>query len=220
MAFHVPFNQRPSGQQPLPGPIYIGFDVPAPTPRRQFNWWGFNGMWMSFASLMTAGFLSPISLLVSLKGLRRPGKKMAGVGTVVSLAGMALATLIVFAGYHGHRQHHEARQARKQAELIKEQIADVKKTVAVAITEIEEFKADNEGQFPSDVDGNMLVIKYEDPWGEALRFDLEENKAIIRSAGPDKKFYTKDDVAKDMQGSTERNLLGKSSAQSAGTASK
>jgi hypothetical protein len=206
MAFHVPFNQRPSGQQPLPGPIYIGFDAPAAGPRRKFNWWGFNGMWMSFASLLTAGFLSPISLLVSLKGLRRPGKKMATVGTLISLAGTALASVIGIAAYNGHQTFQAERLARKQATVIKAQVEDVKQTVAVAVTELQEFQADNAGQFPGDVDGNLLVIKYVDPWGESLRFDLEENAATVRSAGPDKKFYTRDDVSKEIKGKSDSGV--------------
>lgn len=194
MAFHVPFNQRPSGQQPLPGPIYIGFDIPAPAPRRKFNWWGFNGMWMSFASLLSAGFLSPIPLLVSLKGLRRPGKKMATIGTVISMLGIGMATLVTIAGVSASNRHHAHRQARQQQIRIAKQIDEVQKTLAVAATEIVEYQADNEGQFPSDVDGNMLVIKYVDPWGESLRFDIENEAGFIRSAGPDQKFYSKDDV--------------------------
>jgi hypothetical protein len=206
MAFHVPFSQRPSGQHPLPGPIYIGFDIPAPAPRRSFNWWGFNGMWMSFASLLTAGILSPLSLVVSLKGLRRPGKKMATVGTVVSLAGTAMATLIALVAYNSHQSHHVQREAKKRDAIVRKQVEDVKKTVAVAITELEEYQADNDGQFPNDVDGNLLVIKYVDPWGESLRFDLEEKLGTVRSAGPDKKFYTKDDVSSEIKGKTDSTL--------------
>jgi hypothetical protein len=198
MAFHVPFNQRPSGQRPLPGPIYIGFDIPAPTPRRQFNWWGFNGMWMSFASLLSAGFLSPIPLLVSLKGLRRPGKFMASVGTGISLLGIGLATLVAVSGVSAHNHRQAQRDAQHRKAAIEKEVEEVKKTIAVAATEIVEYQADNEGQFPNDVDGNMLVIKYVDPWGESLRFDLDPDVTAIRSAGPDKKFYTNDDVIQEL----------------------
>lgn len=207
MAFHIPFNQRTSGRQQLPGPIYIGFDVHPPRPRRKFNWWGFNGMWMSFASLFSAGILSPISLVVSLVGLRRPGKLMASVGTVVSLLGTGIASLIAIGGYHAHHEHHARRAAKERAVVVKKQVEETEKLVALASTELREYQADNDGLFPSDIDANMLVIKYVDPWGVALRFEQENETAVIRSAGPDSKFYTKDDVTRELTGKSESKLV-------------
>ncbi len=90
MAFHIPFEHRQRNRQQY-GPIYIGFDVPARRPRRQFNWWGFHGLWLSLASFLTAGLLSPIPLLISLIGLRKgPGRKMAAAGTIFSVLGTGL----------------------------------------------------------------------------------------------------------------------------------
>ncbi len=207
MAFHVPFNQRNPGQQQLPGPIYIGFDIHPPRPRRKFNWWGFNGMWMSLASLFSAGILSPISLVVSLIGLRRPGKRMAMVGTLVSLLGTGIASLIAMGAYHSHQDHQARRSAKERAVVVKKQVDETTKLVALATAELQEYQADNEGEFPNDIDANMLVIKYVDPWGVALRFEQEHDKAIIRSAGPDSKFYTKDDVTQELTCKTESKLV-------------
>lgn len=209
MAFHIPFNQRPSGQpQGTPArPVYIGFDIPAPSQRRKFNWWGFNGMWMSFASLLTAGFLSPIPLLVSLKGLRRPGKKMATVGTLTSLGGIGLATAIVLAGVSAHRHNVEHRQAKHYQQVVTKQIAETQTLLSTASEEITEYRDHNDGEFPDAIDANMLVIKYVDPWGESLRYDAEVGLAIVRSAGPDRQFDSKDDVKIEIEGKTDRERL-------------
>lgn len=200
MAFHVPFNQRPSGRTSIPGPIYIGFDVPAPLPRRKFNWWGFNGMWMSFASLVTAGFLSPIPLLISLIGLRRPGKIMASIGLMISLLGTAMATFIGVHAYNHSQDHAKRQRAAQVAALNQRHVEETKELLVMAVDEVQQYQQHNDGFFPGDIDGNMLVIKYVDPWGNALRFDLESDHAYIRSAGPDGKFDSSDDVFEKLEG--------------------
>ena len=63
-------------------------------------------------------------------------------------------------------------------------------------------------KLPNDIDANMVVIKHIDPWGESLRFDLEVDHGVIRSAGPDKKFDTRDDVKVSIDGkATDRTTL-------------
>ncbi len=208
MAYHVPFDQRHSAQHS--GPVYIGFDVPAPTPRPAFNWWGFHGMWMSFASLMSAGFLSPISLMVSLMGLRRPGKAMATLGALTSLVGIAIATVIVLAAMTARHQIVQHRIEK----TISRQVAETKALLTAAASEIIEFRDDHAGELPDEIDANMLVIKHVDPFGESLRFDAEQGYGIVRSAGPDRKFDSADDVTKRVDGKTEREnglLLSKDS---------
>jgi len=208
MAYHVPFNQRHSAQHS--GPVYIGFDVSAPTPRPAFNWWGFHGMWMSLASLLTAGFLSPISLIISLIGLRRPGKIMATLGMLTSLGGIAIASLIVLAGLaarHEFVQH----QIEK---TVSRQVVETKALLATAASEIVEFRDSHAGQLPDEIDANMLVIKHVDPFGESLRFEAEDGFGVVRSAGPDRKFDSADDVTKRIDGKTDRKSglpLGKDS---------
>lgn len=212
MSFHVPFNQRPSGRQQLPGPIYIGFDSNPASPRpatRKFNWWGFHGMWMSFASLLTAGFLSPIPLLISLIGLRRPGKIMASVGSLVSVMGVGLATLISLLTWHANHEYSQRQQEKYYQQVTAKEVASASQLLVVAGDEIKQFQADYDGQFPDDIDANMLVIKHVDPWGQSLRFDSEKDHATIRSAGPDQKFYTDDDVTLRLEGKmqTDSTLL-------------
>ena len=203
MAFHIPFNQRASAQQ-RPAPVYIGFEVPRP-PRKKFNRWGFNGMWMSIASLATAGFLSPIPLLVSLVGLRRPGKKMASVGTFVSFVGVGLAATIVIGSIMAHNHHTESRRTAHRNHLVKKQSVEAKAMMALAAEDILDEKTSN--NLPSDLRSNELVIGYIDPWGESLRFDMEAEGGNIRSAGPDAEFNTGDDLTIWIDGETEKKQL-------------
>ena len=205
MAFHVPFNQRHSARrQP---PVYIGFDVPARSARRKFNWWGFNGMWMSFASLMTAGFLAPVPLVISLIGLRRPGKKMAAIGAVTSLIGVGLAVALVFGAIADQSHRAQRQRMHHYQRVVKKQVHETKGLLTLASSEIVEFRENHDGELPNDIDANMLVIKHVDPWGESLRFDAEVGHAVVRSAGPDRKFDTGDDVKIEVKGKTDRTPL-------------
>lgn len=193
MAFHIPFNQRASA--PKPAPVYIGFEVPRP-PRKKFNWWGFNGMWMSFASLFTAGFASPVPLLISLVGLRRPGKKMASVGTFISTLGVAMAATIVIASVASHNHHVEATQMARYNRIVKKQLAENDALMAITAIEIAEYRTGVENDQNFDIKANVLIIENEhvDPWGKALRFEPNSKDGLVRSAGPDKEFDTRDDV--------------------------
>ena len=197
MAFHVPFNQRRSSR----GPVYIGFDPP----RRKFNWWGFNGLWLSMMSLLTLGFTSPVSLLISLNGLRKKKgpRKAAVAGTLISLLGIAMAGTVVAVTIAAHQQDHQRRIVSKNARIVAEQKSETKRLMAIATDELETYRDRHNGQLPSIIDSNMLVIKHIDPWGESLRFDGHGDHAIIRSAGPDKKFESNDDVTVKLKGKTE-----------------
>lgn len=206
MPFHIPFNRRASASAQVLEPVYIGFERPQP-PRQKFNWWGFNGMWMSLVGLLSAGFLSPVPLLVSLIGLRRPGKKMAFAGTVVSLAGVVLATSLVFGGIAKARHHQQVRQVAHQQAEVRREIKQTQNLLGLATEELVEYRDLNQGDLPSDIDANMLVIKHVDPWGEVLRYDAEIGHGVVRSAGPDRKFDSKDDVVSKVKGTTERAAL-------------
>lgn len=199
MAFHVPFNQRKSNQRR--GPVYIGFDPP----RRKFNWWGLHGLWMSLASLLTLGFTSPVPLLISLNGLRKKKgpRKAAIAGTCFSLLGVGIAGAITTVTIAEHRAHQRRQVERKMARAIAKQKLETKQLISVAAKELENYRDSHKGQLPSIIDSNMLVIKHVDPWGESLRFDGHGDHAIIRSAGPDNQFESKDDVTVKLEGQTD-----------------
>jgi len=206
MPFHIPFDQRASANAQVLEPIYIGFERPTP-PRQKFNWWGFNGLWMSMLSLFSAGLLSPVPLLISLVGLRRPGKKMAMTGTIVSLAGVMLASSLVLGGIASTRHHQHARQTARRQAAIRAEVQQTQALLALATDELVEYRNQNQGDLPNDIDANMLVIKHIDPWGESLRYDAEVDHGIVRSAGPDKEFDSNDDVITKVKGGTDRPTL-------------
>lgn len=199
MAFHIPFNQRNSE---LPkGPVPTGFN----RPRRRFNWWGFHGLWMSMGSLLTLGFTSPVPLLISLNGLRKKKgpRKAAIAGTIISLLGVGIAGAIVMVTVAAHHAEHLRRVESRIACSLEKQKSKTKQLIGVAAQELETYRARHDGQLPSIIDSNMLVIKHVDPWGESLRFDGHEDHAIIRSAGPDHKFESSDDVLVKIKGQTD-----------------
>jgi hypothetical protein len=192
MAFHTPFNQRASAKKQAP-PVYIGFHPPRPE-RRKFNWWGFNGMWLAFGSLLTAGFASPIPLLISLNGLRRPGKAMASIGAIVSMGGVVMATTIVLfiSNAHHHRTH--TRETAQRNKIVKKQTKETGVLLAVAANKVKTFQTEAGDNADFDIEANMLIVEHIDPWGESLRFDSGPDSGLVRSAGPDKTFDSKDDI--------------------------
>ena len=201
MSFHTPFHQRASNRKHY-GTIYI--NEPPKPPKRYFNWWGFNGMSLSFVSLLTFGLLSPLALLLSLIGLRRRGKGMAVVGMMVSLLGIALISTIGIAAYNTHQAQVAKITKQKEARInaVKTQEANV--LLAEAYDDLVEYRGQHEGQLPADIEGNMIVVVFRDPWGQALRYELEEGFALVRSAGPDQEFLSSDDLLKRVSPKAER----------------
>ena len=191
MSFHIPFHQRASNRKHY-GTVYI--DQPPTPPKRRFNWWGFNGMCLSFISLLTLGFLSPLALMFSLIGLRRPGKGMAAVGTMVSLVGVALISAIGLTAVSAHQQQAARIANQKQARVNAVKIEKTQGLLAEAYDGLVEYRGQHEGRLPADIEGNMLVVSNVDPWGQALRYEPEEGFALVRSAGPDQKFLSTDDL--------------------------
>ena len=198
MAFHIPFEHR---RQP---PVYIGFDLPARQPRPPFNWWGFSGL-MTF--LLSFGLLSPIALIMSGIGLRRPRRGLAVVGTVLSLFGTGVIALGIAAGVHESRQHVARHHARIHAKQVREQIGASKHILASAEKEIREFKKDNDGMLPSEYSGMLMVVLHQDAWKNELRYDVGEDFCTIRSAGPDGKFDNSDDLTRRVTGKAQEPAL-------------
>lgn len=201
MAFHVPFDHRRRMQ-----PIYIGFDMPAPV-KRQFNWWGFWGFGFSIMSLMTAGFLSPLALLVNLVGMRRRPRKLATAGLVISIIGSLMLTGIVTTAIASHRHREHRVRAHHEAVLVQSQVKDTQKVLAQAQSEFDEYRDANQGKLPAWIEANMVAIKHTDAWGQSIRFDPENGFAQLRSAGPDQIFDTRDDVLVKVKGQSDRATL-------------
>lgn len=202
MAFHVPFSQRPSGRQQSQ-PIYIGFEPPR-RKRPKFNWWGFNGIFLFFLSL---GILSPVTLLISMMGLRRNPRKMAVVGTALSLIGTLVMAGLIFQASHRHQQYQHRRMMAKQQRVIAQQVERGEALLAFAAEEFEQFRDDHEGKLPCDLDGCALALKHVDPWKSEIMYEANRDSAGLRSAGPDKVFFTPDDLTYRIEGETEMQPL-------------
>jgi len=201
MSFHTPFHQRASNRKHY-GTIYIN-EPPTP-PKRYFNWWGFNGMCLSFVSLLTLGLLSPLALVLSLIGLRRRGKGMAFVGTMFSLLGVALIFTIGITAYRTHQARVTAVAKQHEARINAVKAQEAKGLLAEAYDDLVEYRGQHKGQLPADIEGNMIVVVFRDPWGQALRYELEEGFALVRSAGPDQEFLSSDDLLKRVSPKAER----------------
>ena len=202
MAYHIPFSHRPSGRQNRPV-YYIGFERPR-RPRKKRNWWGINSIVLFF---LTFGILSPVTLLMALKGLGRKPRGSALVGTGLSLFGTAVISVVMLTVI-GHAREAKVRQiqryhAMQNAPLV-EQTQDL---LLFAADEFEGYREDNDGRLPEHHDGNMLSIKHVDPWGNELMYEVEGEYAGLRSAGPDSRFFTSDDVTHNIEGETGAETL-------------
>lgn len=202
MAFHIPFEHRYRGQ-----PIYIGFDEP-PVPRRRWNWWGFFGFGLSLFSFLTVGLLSPLAFLVNWIGLRREPKGLAKTGMVLSILGMILAAGVITLGVTSHQRAQAHREARVLRVKNQELSRVTGQTLQFAQAEFAQYREMNAGNLPQWIDANMVAIKHKDAWGESLRFDVEKEGALLRSAGPDREFDTGDDLTLQVEGNCQRSLSG------------
>ncbi len=188
MEYHVPFHLR---NQPNPKPpVYIGFDNPR-RPRRQFSWLGFGGFLMV---VLSCGALAPFALIMSLLGLRKGPNFFAVSGTILSslaIVGMALGV----AGDTIERTHrkHQHRQWVMHQEIEK-QNKETRKLLADAARSFREYKAEHSDQLPTPMNGNLMAVEHKDSWDTELRYEPADGYCILRSAGADQEFETRDDL--------------------------
>ena len=147
--------------------------------------WGF-GISL-FGLLVTFGLLCPLGLLLSFLGLFFPRRGLAVAGLIIGGIGTAIVGVGVGSiAMAASAAHYYAVEVPIQHET--QQLLDT------ACVEIESYRQEN-GKLPEGIEGNKLVLKYEDPYGNALRYEPEEDhKFGIRSAGADGKFDTPDDL--------------------------
>ena len=195
MRYHVPFHQRQNASIQRP-PVYIGFDVPA-RPRRRFSWMGF---WGFFLCLFSCGILAPITLVMSLLGLRRGVNFFAVAGTLVSGLFVSGMVLSIIAGIAEERERHARHHRNVQQRVNSTKIDTTNSTLVAVEKEIRQFKTDNDGNLPSPMQGSMLAVEHEDAWGQELRYEPAEDGCLVRSAGIDQKFDTADDLLRHIQG--------------------
>lgn len=171
-----------------------------PSPRYQFgpatNGLGIAGFVVSIASVLTCGLTSPIGLLLSLVALRKRPRGFALAGALLGGLGTALV-----AGTFG--------LTALTGRAIQEEIAhrvdaqETERAFLAATERVELYRAEHQG-LPEGIEGNKLVIAFEDGWGEALRYDPLERGYALRSAGADRQFDTADDLIHEVPGGAVR----------------
>jgi hypothetical protein len=82
--------------------------------------------------------------------------------------------------------------AKPQAEL-KDQTMATSTTASEAMDIIKKHQKAH-GALPDATVGNKLIVNKIDAWGNPLRYEVAEGIYTLRSAGPDKKMDTADDI--------------------------
>ncbi|MDB4650329.1 hypothetical protein OAE37_01055 [Pirellulaceae bacterium] len=202
-------------------PLYIGFEEEAKTKqKKQSNGFGTAATFFGFLGLLTSVVTIPflISTMYTNGYLDRPpiSVQLAAPFFFVFFAALAvifgaigifrkprflafvggLMGLLVIAGAMGWTRHvvhnHEQDQLRMENRVSRNQ---TERKLESAKKTIEKFRAEN-GEFPDGLAGNRLTIETKDSWQTELRYELVENGFTIRSAGPDKKFESDDDIVR------------------------
>lgn len=147
--------------------------------------WGF-GISL-FGLLMTFGLLCPLGLLLSFFGLFSKKRGIAIAGTIIGGIGTSIVAVGVGSiAMAANAVHHY------QVEVPK--IQETRQVLDTACVEIESYRQEN-NKLPEGIEGNKLVLQFEDAYGNAVRYEPEEDgKFAIRSAGIDGKFDTSDDL--------------------------
>jgi hypothetical protein len=121
---------------------------------------------------------------------------------------MALAGGLIAMGVSSHQRIQAHRQELVLNARNQELGRVTGQTLQVAQAEFAQYREVNDGNLPQWIDANMVAIKHKDAWGESLRFDVEKEGALLRSAGPDREFDTSDDLTLRVEGKSQRSLSG------------
>ena len=206
MPFHVPFEHRNQSARKL-GPIYIGFDQPVSIQKRRkrFNWFAFSGLLTALISPLTLFIIGPLSLVLSLIGLRRGPRGMALVALVLSLISTSLLSLGIFAISHKRHSAHVQHRQRQVVAENKEQTEKTQMILETAEDEFRVFRSEHDHQLPSLEAGMMMTVRHNDGWGNPLRYGIDEEGCSILSAGIDGEFDTQDDLKVSLSGQPQVN---------------
>ncbi|MEX0793438.1 MAG: hypothetical protein WD045_09905 [Pirellulaceae bacterium] len=156
--------------------------------RSSVNRLGLAGFVISLVGLVfTLGILSPLGLLLSFLGLFSRNRGFAIAGVVLGSIGTAIFALglatIAWAASTVHHFSVEVPQIQATHVVLEE-----------AFITVEEHRR-AKGELPEGIEGNKLVLPHIDAWGNAVRYETEDNAHFaVRSAGADGKFDTTDDM--------------------------
>ncbi len=161
--------------------IYI-LDPPKPPT----NGLGTAGFVFGILGIFTFGFLSPLGLLLSFFGLFKRPRGLAMTGFVLSLLGVGfIGSMIAIPAYHA-----QARHARRHLER---EIRATMERIEGAMEEVEEASDEAKRELDG-YEGNSVTVRHQDAWGNELRYDERTDGYAVRSAGPDRRFDTRDDL--------------------------
>ena len=149
---------------------------PSPIPK-PFNVLGLLGLLFAILGLCTC-ILSPVGLVLSFLGLFKQPPGLAIAGFVISLIGTAVLTLVLLLATFVPNTRNPLLTVI---------------TLALAQQKIMDYERE-QGQFPDTVEGNKLIAEITDAWGNPIRYDLDGDDFIVRSAGADGQMATPDDM--------------------------
>lgn len=130
-------------------------------------------------TILSCGLLSPIGFILSVIGLIKPPRGFSITAMLISLVATALWALTIFF------------LIQIGTEAVKPFIT--MNLLSEAANTIENHR-DADGQLPDDIEGNKLIIDVLDGWENAVRYEQAGDSFLIRSAGPDEKMDTLDDI--------------------------
>lgn len=160
---------------------------PGPSASQPTNGLGIAGFVLSLVGiLLTCGTLNVISLPVSLVALAWKPRGMAIAGTIISLIGVAFLALI------GWGIVATIIWGKGVADEIGK-VIQTQSVISESKNAIENHRLEH-NTLPDGIEGNKLVVEKKDGWGTELRYEVEGDSYLIRSAGPDKQFDTSDDL--------------------------
>jgi hypothetical protein len=140
--------------------------------------------------LVTGGVLCPLGLILSFFALFKQPRGLAIAGFIIGLIGTAI-DLIVFLFFGAVVLSCLGLGTALAAMPLKTQAA-----LEQADQKIQQYYLDNR-KLPSDFDGNNLLDTTRDGWGHRMRYYQNPPEGYeIRSAGPDGRFGTTDDMTR------------------------
>jgi len=140
-----------------------------------------------FGLIFTLGIICPFGLVLSMlamfskrRGFATAGMILGMVGTMI--VGVGVASIALAASTVHHYQV-ELPQRAETAQILDKAFIDV------------EAYRNQHGKLPEGIEGNKMVLKHLDAYGKSVRYEPEGSKSFaIRSAGPDGRFDTPDDM--------------------------
>ena len=172
-----------------PGPVERIYIQQGPS---QSNGMGIAGFVVSLVGFISCGLLSPIGCILSLMGLRQEPRGLAIAGLVLGLVGSAWLALFGFACIAGTLGLSVAAKTAGAA-------LSTSVSVTSVCSVVQEYGQAHQGKLPSEKELKAVLQRdgkpTKDAWGNELRYRITgASNYEVRSAGPDGKFDTGDDL--------------------------